>query len=103
MKKNIQKEVSFPTCDCGTLTVRKAIYDTNEALAVELDDEHGERFAVLSVNIPEDTHLLGPNEFCAKTGSENERVAKDALASGIFRYTGRTSDDVVNAQIWQFN
>ena len=103
MKQNNLKELTFPTRDCGTLTVRKVIYDTNEALAVELDDEHGERFAVLSVNIPEDTHLLGPNEFFAKTWSENERVAKDALASGIFRYTGRTSDDIVNAQIWEFN
>jgi hypothetical protein len=103
MKQNEQTKLSFPTRDCGTLTVTKATYGTNEALAVELIDANGEPAAMLSVNIPEDTHRLGPNEFFVKTWSENEQIAADARASGIFRDTGRESDDTLCAPIWAFN
>ncbi len=48
------------------------------------------------------SQLLGDGEFFAKTWSENEEIAADALASGIFRDTGRTSGDIVNAPIWTF-
>ena len=99
MKPN---NLSFPTRDFGTMTVVTSTYQNGDALAVELVQEDGEPFTMLSVNIPKSAHLLGPNEFFAKTWSENGEVAKDALASKVFRYTGRTSNDDVNAQIWTF-
>lgn len=102
MKKETPKALSFPTRAYGTMTVYTPTYRTGDRLAVELVQEDGETFTMLSVNLPKSAHLLGPNEFFAKTWSENEEVAEDALASGIFRYTGRTSDDDVNAPIWTF-
>lgn len=99
--------LSFLTRRFGTATVRTSTYQSNDAMSVELVDENGESIAVLSVNFPESAHLLGENEFFAKTWSENEEIAEDALASGIFRDTGRTSSygfmsSLVNASIWTF-
>jgi hypothetical protein len=84
----------------GTIQVITSAYRRDGHLAVELVDENGELVATLSVNMPECGHLLGENEFFAKTWSENEEIAEDALSSGIFRDTGRTSGDVVNGRIW---
>ena len=86
----------------GTLHVITGAYRHDGRLAVELVHEDGEPVATLSVNMPESAHLLGEGEFFAKTWSENEEIAEDALASGIFRDTGRTSGDLVNASIWTF-
>jgi hypothetical protein len=77
-------------------------------MSVELVDENGESIAMLSVNFPESSHLLGENEFFAKTWEENEEIAEDALASGIFKDTGRRSSygfmsSLVNASIWTFS
>jgi hypothetical protein len=78
-------------------------YQNGGKLAVELVGENGEPIAMLSVNIPESSHMLGENEFFAKTWSENEEIAEDALQSGIFRDTGRTSDGFLKAGIWTFS
>jgi hypothetical protein len=101
MKQNKPKELSFIARGYGKIHVVTSTYRHGDGLAVELV-KNGEPFAVLSVNIPEAAHRLGPNEFFVKTWSENAEIANDALASGIFRYTGRTSGDTLSAPIWQF-
>jgi len=98
-----QHGLSFLTRHFGTATVITSGYQNGGRLAVELVDEHGESIAMLSVNIPESSHMLGENEFYAKTWSENEEIAEDALASGIFRETGRTSGGFLKAKIWTFS
>ena len=92
--------LSFYTRLCGTANVITNTYQRGGKLSVELAAESGEEIATLSVNMPECSHLLGNGEFFAKTWSENEEIAEDALASGIFRDTGRRSDNIVNAPIW---
>ncbi len=93
-------KLSFSTRHFGTANVVTSAYQDGGALAVELVDGVGESIATLSVNIPESSHLLGEKEFFVKTWSENEEIAEDALASGIFRDTGRTSDGFLKAKIW---
>lgn len=93
--------LSFESRCFGTANVVTGTYRTGGALSVELVDGSGESIAVLSVNLPERSHLLGDGEFFAKTWSENREIAEDALASGIFRDTGRTSGDIVDAHIWK--
>ena len=97
-----RKVLSFSTRSFGTLHVITSAYRHGGRLAVELVHEDGEPVATLSVNMPECAHLLGQHEFFAKTWSENEEIVEDALASGIFRDTGRTSGEIVNARIWTF-
>jgi hypothetical protein len=96
------KSLSFNTRYFGRAVVVKDTYQNGDKLSVELIDEGGELIAVLSVNIPEFSHLLGENEFFVKTWSENQEIAEDALASGIFRNTGRKSDGFLDARIWTF-
>lgn len=103
-----QHGLSFPTRSFGTAEVRTSHYQEGGALAVELVDGYGEPIAMLSVNFPESAHLLGKNEFFAKTWEENEEIAEDALASGIFRDTGRRSSygflsSLLSANIWTFS
>lgn len=100
--------LSFLTRSFGRAEVKTGRYQSNGALAVELVDENGESIAMLSANFPESAHLLGKNEFFAKTWSENEEIAEDALASGIFKDTGRKSSygfmsSLVDASIWTFS
>jgi hypothetical protein len=87
---------------CGTANVVTNRYQHGGKLSVEIVADNGEPIAMLSVNMPECSHLLSDGEFFAKTWSENAFIAEDALASGIFRDTGRRSDNTVNAQIWTF-
>ena len=94
--------LSFTSRSFGKVNVVTSAYQRGGKLAVELVAEDGEDIATLSVNMPECSQILGDGEFFAKTWSENEEIAADALASGIFRDTGRTSGDTVNAQIWTF-
>lgn len=94
--------LSFNTRLCGKANVITSTYHKGGRLSVELVDDNGDEIAMLSVNMPECSRFLGDGEFFAKTWSENETIAEDALASGIFRDTGRTSGDTVNARIWTF-
>lgn len=94
--------LSFYTRLCGTANVITNTYQRGGKLSVELVADSGEEITTLSVNMPECSHLLGDGEFFAKTWSENEGIAEDALVSGIFRDTGRRSDNIVNAPIWTF-
>jgi hypothetical protein len=94
--------LSFETRLCGTANVVTNTYQHGGKLSVELVADSGEPIAMLSVNMPECSHLLSDGEFFAKTWSENALIADDALASGIFRDTGRRSGVIVNAPIWTF-
>jgi hypothetical protein len=94
--------LSFETRLCGTANIVTNTYQHGGKLSVELVADSGEPIAMLSVNMTECSHLLSDGEFFAKTWSENALIADDALASGIFRDTGRRSSDIVNAPIWTF-
>lgn len=100
--------LSFLTRSFGTATVKTSTYVNGNAMSVEFVDKDGESIAMLSVNFPESAHLLGENEFFAKTWEENEEIAEDALASGIFKDTGRHGSygfmsTLINASIWTFS
>ena len=83
----------------GDMDVEVTTYKTG-GTAVILNQD-GQRFATLSVNFPEVE--LGEGEFAVKTWSENEQVAADALASGLFVDTGkRIQSGYVEASVWRF-
>lgn len=72
-------------------------------LALQLMTPVGTLAAILTVNIPEEDKRLKPGEFFVKAWSENETIAKEALASGLFEDTGRrVKTGWVEAQIWRF-
>jgi len=72
-------------------------------IAIELiGEKDGEPFAMLTVNIPEVP--LKEYEFLIKNWSENEDIAKAALASGFFIDTGkRVSSGFEQAPIWEID
>jgi len=83
----------------GDMDVDIALYKTG-GTAVILNQD-GQRFATLSVNFPEVE--LEEGEFAVKTWSENEQIAEDALASGLFINTGkRIRSGYVEASVWRF-
>ena len=83
----------------GDMDVDIALYKTG-GTAVILNQD-GQRFATLSVNFPEVE--LEEGEFAVKTWSENEQIAEDALASGLFIDTGkRIRSGYVGASVWRF-
>lgn len=95
----ILKVSAFGTAYTTVFTVDR--YRLTNAPAIELvmvDD--GELFCTLTCNIP--GTILADNEILVKTWSENEEVAECALASGLFKDTGkRVSTGFVQAQIWE--
>lgn len=76
-------------------------YDNGRiALQLITDDIYREPFATLTVNLPH--AKIGDDEIIVKTWSENEDVARDALAGGRFVDTGkRIPTGFVEAQIWR--
>jgi hypothetical protein len=88
--------------DYGTANVYLSAYCSDpDVPVVLLQSECGEPIATLSVNI--EGSKPGPGEFFAKTWSENERIAAQALASGLFEDTGkRVATGWVQAQVWRF-
>ena len=73
----------------------------NKRLALHfLQPDEGEAYGVLTVNIPEAS--IGPDEILVKTWSENEPFREPALATGLFRDTGRrVPTGCVMAEAWQ--
>jgi hypothetical protein len=68
--------------------------------AIFLLDKYNEPIATLSVYI--EGVELKPSEFLAKTWSENERIAEQALASGLFEPTGKVvPTGYVEAEVWK--
>ena len=96
-----QKQLSFKTRNFGTVYIVPCGYVDSGCPAIQLLDNNDDLIAVLSVNLPNCAGLLFEGEFFARTWNDNEEIAEDALASGLFRDTGRTSVETVNAQIWK--
>tara|TARA_R100000329_G_scaffold26694_1_gene24934 strand:- start:1035 stop:1355 length:321 start_codon:yes stop_codon:yes gene_type:complete len=70
-------------------------------IAVQLFDGFSP-YATLSVNLPEDAHLLEDNEFFVKSWSENEPLVEPLLSTGIFEDTGkRAFAGHITASIWR--
>lgn len=81
-------------------TFFKVGFYSNGRVAIELEERDGAPFATLTCNLP--TMELNGNEIFVKTWSENEEIAKAALASGRFKDTGRrVSTGFVLAQVWE--
>ena len=88
----------------GTANVVLTNYRTKgEPIAIVLDDaDDGECIAILSVNLPDAQYKLLPNEFFVKTWTENEKIVKIALESGLFEDTGiKVSTGRVEAPVWR--
>jgi|SRR5579871_882834 len=86
----------------GPVSIVKLAYN-NGSLAVQLISESdGEDIATLSINLPEYAHQLSVNEFFVKTYSENEEIAREALASGVVQDTGaRFQTGMGPVSIWR--
>jgi hypothetical protein len=84
----------------GVCRARAFLYPSGGALGIALLDREGEMQWVLSVNLPT-APKLEHGEFYAKTYSENEEVARLALAGGAFRASGRAiASGFVNVPVW---
>lgn len=72
-------------------------------LAIELvSTQDGERFGVLTVNLPESIELGQRGEIAVKTWNENQPLREPALASGLFVDTGRRiPTGHVEAEVWR--
>ena len=85
----------------GNAYVKTSEYQDGN-LAVVLVDDFGQPLGKLSVNLPDNAHLLGKNQFFAKTYNENEIIAKDALESGFFKQTKTiVKSGFVECPIWE--
>ena len=77
-------------------------YTQNNRASIELvmDNAEHDPFCILTCNL---NHVpLKDREIIVKTWSENEETSRCALASGLFRDTGkRVSTGFVQAQIWE--
>ena len=73
---------TFHSAQWGTVTAEAFKY-ANGATAIQLYTAEGEPLARLSVNTEFSAHL-DPAFFYAKDWSENQEIAADALASGLF-------------------
>lgn len=79
---------TFVSRKCGTVTVHRGQYH-NGALAVHLttvnsEDEYPDLLTKLSVNFDHSADLP-ENCFHVKEWSENEEIAQEAMASGLFK------------------
>ena len=85
----------------GELCYVHYAYYADGNIAIQYTVNDGEPFGTLTVNLP-DTEI-SEGEFAVKTWSENEQLAKAALASGIFEDMGkRIPTGFVEAHIWKF-
>lgn len=78
----------FITRHFGLLSIVKDTYADGNLAILIVDSDYGMDVATLSVNLPQHAHCLRHDEFFAKTYSENEEIAQDALVSGLFQDTG---------------
>lgn len=87
----------------GLVDVKLGRYG-NGRMAVQLvASNDGEPIATLSVNVVE-APAPGPNQFWAKTYSENVEVAEQALASGHFKDLGKRHHLAYDAyaELWEY-
>ena len=101
---------TFVSTNWGRVTVLRGHYGTaNGPLAIALETDEGEPLATLSVNLykpdcSHDSRDLPANCFYVKTWSENEELAKEAQASGLFVCRddlGVGRSGFVTAPVWQ--
>lgn len=96
-------KITFKTTVYGEVLLHRSFYQDGGAPAMTLigiDEYPGEQIATLTVNIP--GARIACDEFLVKTWSENEQIAADALASGLFEDTGRRiATGYVEAQVWK--
>lgn len=83
---------SFHSKEWGAVFVLRSTYGNDDTgpLAIVLELANHEPLATLSVNIyspglSQDSRNLPANCFYAKTWSENAELAREALASGLFK------------------
>lgn len=101
---------NFKSARWGNVRVLRATYGSADGpAAVVLELEDGEPLATLSVNMYEpecsaDSLNLPADCFYVKNWSENEDIARDAYASGLFTLRddlGRARSGFVEAPVWQ--
>jgi hypothetical protein len=69
-------------------------------IAILLQEQDGEPFGTLTVNLPDEE--IEDGEIIVKTWSGNEPLADAAMKSGLFSDTGkRLKTGFVEAQIWR--
>ena len=87
----------FKSAQYGVVKVLKSFYESNGALAIVLvsfdhDVQGWTKLCALSVNMDHgqdglQSHELPAKHFYVKNYSEQEDIAKEALASGLFKET----------------
>lgn len=106
----MQQIGTFQSKRWGSVIVHRATYGSADGpLAIVLTTDEGERLSTLSVNLykPECSHdsaALPKDCFYVKEWSENEDLAADAMASGMFvlrEDLGTARSGFVEAPVWQ--
>lgn len=101
---------TFQSKRWGTVNVARATYESAAGpTAVLLSLEDGEPLAKLSVNMyrpdcSHDSRDLPADCFFVKMWAENDRLAEEAMASGLFERRddlGVASSGFVTAPVWQ--
>jgi hypothetical protein len=92
---------SFVSKTWGVVHIEEGNYTDSGRLALILRDTEEARLATLTVNLPD--CKLEPGEFFVKNWSENQELAAEAMASGLFIDTGkRAQSGFVQPPIWKF-
>ena len=81
-------EVETPFGPCTILATR---YPSGGAIAILLNDQEGEMFAVFSVNLVPYGSPVAPDCFHVKIWSENEPLVTPMLETGLFEPTGASA------------
>ena len=84
-------KITYDSGTCEVISLRKTEYsDGNLAVVANLiwDDCNAEKVRV-SVNLPDQTNVLGDGEFYAKNWSEGERMFNVLISAGWIVDTGR--------------
>ncbi len=79
------------------LTIEFLKYNNNR-IAIELIEESGEPYAMLSVNIPDCN--IEPDEIIIKDYSENSGIPEQVFKCGLFENTGKFEQNL-NCPIWK--
>lgn len=92
---------SFNSKRWGKVLIEESYYAQGNRMALLLIHNDGCRLATLTTNMPE--HDLEEGEFFVKDWSENQELAAEAMASGLFVDTGkRVGSGHVPVPVWKF-
>lgn len=93
---------TFGSKKWGDVTVIQDEYLYDQTLAISLVLADGEPLATLSIHL-DGSSELPKDHFYAKVWSENEEIAEEALASGLFEKTELPSavSGFVVAPVWR--